>query len=348
MSSTAQATVGEARDWIRDAVATDDENLLLRYINRIRETIILRYHAQSWHLSGERCVRMTRYCAPCPNYRGPNWWGFPMPADFQNLEAVLCDETPFEMRSAFAALSDGVSGYRGHGPRHGLGTYPRQLTKYDIQGTFPLFKDPSAPGLLKVIGSACDQGKFLTIHYTDVAGVERSEKLSIQDCWQMTKYSVGRVHGIAIDAHDRSVIIATCDGETLSEYPRGINAPAYRRVRVAGLGCGCEGLQLRIVGALKYVDVFDDHEIIEPATPRIYEELGMYLKLNKRTLARREREEATIHLATGFDLLEGLMRRDRGQATQVVIEPPETLSRQSGLLGNRRGRGYGRNAIRHR
>lgn len=298
-------------------------------VNTIRQTLYSWYSEIAVAVDAEQCFEVQDFCLDC-NDCNDSYRGVTLPRDFQTVEAMWYDSAPVELWGRWREWQQGMSNPKDCG-----------LDSYVVGNTFPTERDilPNHPRSIIVSPlDAADVGKTILIRGTAIGGAPFEERLELCNMPVKTSQhlmSLNRPGGVVKDVTLGRVVIAEEGGRVLSIYGPDETVPAYTRIKITGLPDGCRHVNIR--AARKYVELYEDSDVVESDNKLLWETMARWLKLNRKE--GRNREDVTsenAYFAQAKGLLLGDKSREIGKSQQAVLNIVSPRINSHALHGRRR------------
>lgn len=305
------ATFLQAKGFIESAYGCPDAAKLGKAVNTIRRHFFNWYQEVSLFMDAVNTFRVHRFFvdAAChESYRGVT-----LPRDFQTVEAMWWNDWPVHLQSSWREFQVGIS------PECDC-----RLQKFDLPGFYATAVDliPSRPQKVKVRAlSEEDEGKRFVIRGIAGTGQPVSQEFKLSATLQETDWamsSIDRMGGVVKDVTAGRVTLSAEDGTLLAIYEPDETVPAFRRIKISGLGDDCETVNIR--AARRYYDLTADDDVVESDNFPAWDAMARYLRLYQ--LTDKTRETLAVekdHYATAMKMMIGDKARETGKGTQASL-----------------------------
>lgn len=305
------ATFLQAKGFIESPYGCPDDAKLARAVNTIRRHFFNWYEEVALFLDAVNTFRVQRFYvdSSCREF----YRGVTLPRDFQTVEAMWWNDWPLRLESSWREFQVGIS------PECDC-----RLQKFDVPGLFSTAVDlvPSQPQKLKVRAvTEEDEGKKIMIRGRAGTGQPVTEEFTLSMTVQESQWamaSIDRMGGVVKDVTAGRVIVAAEDGTLLAIYEADETVPAFRRIKITGLGDDCEAVNIR--AARRYFPLSADDDVVETDNEPAWDAMARYLRLYER--ADKTRDSMTVekdHYATAMKMMTGDKSREVGRATQGTV-----------------------------
>lgn len=317
------ALFSKAKGWVSNGYGTCDDITLTEITNAIRQFFYSWYAELPVALDADECFQVQTFCVDC-NRCDDVYRGITLPRHIETVEAMWFNNYTVQLFDRWRTWQQGM------GEPHEC-----NLAKYDVGHAFPTERDliPNQPRVLwvKPMNSA-DRGKTVTIRGTAITGSPFEETLTLGAEPVKTTLplrSIAKPGGVVKEPTVGRVIIGEDDGRILSYYAPDETVPAYTRIKITGLPAGCQFVNIR--AARRFVELFDDFDVVETGNQNVWEAMARYLRLSKKPVKDAdELRSMASDLSLAQKLMLGDKSRQTGKSTQadVRIMTPQ-LSRRT-------------------
>jgi len=324
-------TFARAKEWVGPGYGDCTPSVTGEVVNAVREHFYNFYEQVALFLDVVECYALKHYCFDCHDCR-ERYNGITLPREAQNAEAMWLNDYPVRIHNSWREYQTGLT------PECDC-----RLSSVEIPGTFCTFDDitPGAAVELVVVAlDAADKGKKFKLRGTDAAFRPWEQEFALSTDPQKTNIALRVIEprgGVIKDVTAGRVVLLDPAGNMYGRYEPDEMVPAYRRLKISGLGDGCANVNIR--SARQYFPLYGDDDVVETDNRMAFDAMARYLREYRRV----EKTSASLiaekdHLETARKLMMGQKTRDQGKAAQVDVKiaTPAFRGRQLSRFG--RGR----------
>lgn len=300
----------QAKGFIESGYGTCDSVKLGKAVNTIRRHFFNWYQEVALFLDVVNTFRVHRFYVDdrCHDF----YRGVTLPRDFQTVEAMWWNDWPVKMLSSWREFQVGIS------PECDC-----RLQKLDVPGLFStaVDLDPNRPQRVKFRAlNEVDNGKRIIIRGDASTGQPVSQEFQLTNEIQETSWpmrSINRMGGIVKDATAGRVTVSAEDGTLLAILEPDETVPAYRRIKITGLG-DCDVVNLR--ASRRFFNLTADDDVAETDNEPAWDAMARFLRLYERTDKTRESMATEKdHYGVAMKMMIGDKAREEGKANQASL-----------------------------
>lgn len=306
------ALLSQAKRWIANAYGTNDPETLTEVINAIRREWYAWYEDTAIFVDVEECFEVQTFPLGC-NRVADCYRGITLPRGWESIEAMWLNDRPVQMFDRWRQWQDGLAC-----------PCDNALAKYDMGDSFPTERDMIPGRACKLVAQALspkDIGKRFVIRGTSFTGDPIEQAFSLETRPQVSALpflSINQPGGIVMDLMEGRVALAQDGGRLLSVYAPGEQVPAYKRVKITGLPSGHSYVIIR--GARRYVELFDDYDVVESDNSRAWESMARAIRLNRKAdRDGKDMQSEKLYVTQCRELLLGDKSRSLGKSAQQRV-----------------------------
>lgn len=305
-------TFGTAKQWVQAGYGDCTPAVTAEVVNAIREHFYNWYDEVALFLDAIECFCVKTYCVDC-NACSAFYRGVTLPREFQNVEALWLNDWPVAIHNSWREYQTGLS------PECDC-----RLSSLEVPGTFSTFDDIT-PGcavqLVAVALDPADAGKHILVRGVDsgMRVINTSFELATTPVESLDSFlSIDARAGIVKDVTLGRVVLMDTAGKVYGRYEPEETVPAYRRLKLTGLGDDCAAVNIR--SARRFFPLAGDNDVVETDNRMAFDAMARYLREYRKV----EKTQASLlaekdHLATARKMIVGGKTRDEGRATQVDV-----------------------------
>lgn len=303
-----QALAGEVLDWLAEPSGECETAKLFEVLNACRARFYALYPEIPLFSISER-IDIQTFCEA--GEHGP-YAGITLPREFQTVEAMWYGGCAVDLQSSWREWQ------RGYPSTCECSLATRQMSElYAVERDLRM----GMPSPLRIhCEREEDEGKLASVRLEDFAGVKREWKVKLTVEPQFTDWPVRMVlknGGVSKPRTAGHVVLAEVCGRVLSRYAPDETVPGYRRQSIVGL---CQQGSVYVRGSRQMFKVYDENDVVEHALQPAWEEMALFLKLNKERGS--DKQEAVYHLAQAKGLLLADHARSLGKNTRQQVRTP--------------------------